>query len=589
MYIYIVMRHKSEVLQNQFMSTKNETIKKESIGLRGGIAAAIESGVDHFEERELQLLKFHGSYQQDDRDVRRERRKAGQSKAWQFMVRSKIPGGLLSSEQYLAHENMSNELSNGTLRFTNRQGIQMHGVLAGSLKECIRTINTSGLTTYGACGDIVRNTMACAVPVDDPAILDARKLAREISETFYARSLGYTEIWLDGKKAPLQEEEINDPIYGDSYLPRKFKIGIAVPPYNDVDVLTHDTGLVADVRNNRIAGFDVYVGGGMGMSFGNKQTHPSLGTPLFYVPRNQIIDTLKAIVKTQRDFGRRDDRKQARLKYLIRDRGIAWFRNEVVARLSFAPTPHQSIPVGAVDDLLGWHRQAEGLSFFGLWVPDGRIADTAFGKYKSALKQICEQFAPALCITPNANLYFHGIADAAKSEIEAILKQHKIPDARHFSRARRSSHACVSLPTCGLALAESERVFQGVMESLDSLLALLGIHEEPLLVRMSGCPNGCARPYNADIAFVGKGPGKYSIFVGGSYRGDRLARLWNKAVPLEDLIKTIRPLLEEFVLQRRPGEPFSDYWQRSYPAASTDSDSFHAEFEPEAPSIAATR
>jgi len=567
------------------MSEKNERIKKESLGLRGGIAEALETGIDHFEERELQLLKFHGSYQQDDRDSRRERRKAGLNKAWQFMVRSKIPGGLLSPEQYLAHDRMSEELANGTMRLTNRQGIQLHGVLAGSLKQCIHTINACGLSTYGACGDIVRNTMACAVPFDSPSLQDSRALAKEISETFYARSRGYTEIWLDGEKLPIQEEEVEDPIYGNAYLPRKFKIGIAIPPFNDVDVLTHDTGLVADVKDNVIVGFDIYVGGGMGMSFGNKQTHPSLGSPLFHVPRNQIIDTLKVIVTTQRDFGRRDDRKQARLKYLIRNRGIVWFRNQVASQLKFAPTPHKAIPLGPVDDLLGWHPQSKGLAFYGLWVPDGRIADTPFGKYKSALREICEMHSPTLTISPNANLYLHGIPELAKSEIDNILRAHEIPDASALSRARRTSHACVSLPTCGLALAESERVFQGVMESLDSLLAVLGIHQEPLLVRMSGCPNGCARPYNADIAFIGKGPGKYSVFIGGSYRGNHMASLWKKSVPLDSLVEEIRPILESFVSERRKDEYFSDYWQRTQATETQieDSDRFHVAIDSQSP------
>ncbi len=567
------------------MSEKNERIKKESIGLRGGIAEALEAGIDHFEERELQLLKFHGSYQQDDRDSRRERREAGLGKAWQFMVRSKIPGGLLNSEQYLTHDRMSEELANGTLRLTNRQGIQLHGVLSGSLKKCIHTINACGLSTYGACGDIVRNTMACAVPFDSPSFQESRALAKEISETFYARSRGYTEIWLDGEKLPVQEEEVEDPIYGNAYLPRKFKIGIAIPPFNDVDVLTHDTGLVADVNDDTIVGFDIYVGGGMGMSFGNKQTHPSLGSPLFHVPRNQIIDTLKAIVTTQRDFGRRDDRKQARLKYLIRDRGIVWFRNQVASRLEFAPTPHKAIPLGPVDDLLGWHPQSKGLAFYGLWIPDGRIADTPFGKHKSALREICETHSPTLTISPNANLYLHGIPESAKPEIDKILRRHEIPDASVFSRARRTSHACVSLPTCGLALAESERVFQGVMDSLDRLLAVLGIHQEPLLVRMSGCPNGCARPYNADIAFIGKGPGKYSVFIGGSHRGNHMASLWRKSVPLDSLVEEIRPILETFVSERRKDESFSDYWQRTQETerANANTDRFHVAIDSQTP------
>ncbi|MCX7869826.1 MAG: hypothetical protein N2322_07730, partial [Terrimicrobiaceae bacterium] len=357
------------------MSDKSpvEEIKEKSRGLRGHIAEELAAGGTHFPEESAQLLKVHGTYQQDDRDTRALRKKEGREKDWMFMVRTKIAGGGLSIPQYLAHDRMADELGNGSIRLTNRQGIQMHGVLFGSLKDCIRRINESGLTTRGACGDIVRNTMATAIPLRNPAIDEAQRLAGEISEAFFARSHAYSEIWLDGEKI---NEEPPDPFYGDSYLPRKYKIGVAVPPWNDIDVFTQDTGLIAHIENGEVAGYTIYVGGGFGMSFGQTQTHPCLSKPLLYVEKARALDALRAVVSVQRDFGRRDDRKQARLKYLIRDRGIEWFRERVLERLDFATEPPRSAHFESVEDMLGWHPQGDGKFFYGLWIPQGRILDS---------------------------------------------------------------------------------------------------------------------------------------------------------------------------------------------------------------------
>lgn len=559
------------------MAINVEDLKRQSRGLRGNIREVLSSGATHFEEPEFQLMKFHGSYQQDDRDVRNQRKAEGLDKAWQFMVRSKIPGGDLSAEQYLVHDRMADDLGNRTIRFTNRQGIQMHGVLFGRLRDCIHRINTCGLTTWGACGDVVRNTVACAVPIHDAAHLDAQQLAREISRTFYPASRGYSEIWLDDQQIAGPPEPEEDPIYGDAYLPRKFKIGIAVPPHNDVDILSHDVGLAADVRNGVIRGFNVFVGGGFGMSYGQLKTRPALGQPLFYIERPHIIEALKAIVTTQRDYGRRDDRKQARLKYVILDHGIEWFRERVFERLPVPSAPPRPIEHGSTEDMLGWHEQGDGRLFYGVWIPDGRVADTPRERYRSALRAICETIAPRLRITPNANVYLYGIDPADRGRVDEILTAHGIASSETMTRARRMSHACVALPTCGLALAESERAFSTLLSQIDEILRELGLAEEPILFRMSGCPNGCARPYNADFAFVGRSPGKYAIYVGGSHRGDRLASLLAKSVPFAELASHVRPLLEEFRDNRLEGETFSDFWGRTRPRAEVTAEQFHLE------------
>lgn len=552
-----------------------EEIKIESRGLRGGIREELASDATHFSEESLQLMKFHGSYQQDNRDVRIARRKAGQDKDWQFMVRSKIPGGDLSTEQYLVHDRMADELAGGTIRFTNRQGIQMHGVIFGTLKECIRRINVCGLTTWGACGDIVRNTLAAATPFNDEVHNEVQELARTVSRTFYAASRGYSEIWLDNERV---SEEPLDPIYGEAYLPRKFKIAIAVPPRNDIDVLTNDAGLVAHVEDGSIKGYTVFVGGSFGMSHGQLKTRPALSQPLFYIEKEHVLAALKAVVSVQREFGRRDDRKQARLKYLILDKGIEWFRERTVERLDAPVQPPREVHLETVEDLLGWHEQGDGKLFCGVWVPDGRVSDAGEIKFRSAFREICQAFQPRLRITANCNLFFYDVAPENRDALEGILQKYGIPQAASLTRARRMSHACVALPTCGLALAESERVFSDVMNRIDAVLEDLGLREEPILFRMSGCPNGCPRPYNADFAFVGRAPGKYALFVGGSYRGDRLAGLEEKSMLLEDIPAKVRAILEDFIQGREPGEAFSDYFVRVRPdLEKPNSEQFHIE------------
>lgn len=556
-------------------TTPVEEIKAASNGLRGSIAEALQSGGSHFEDENAQLLKFHGTYQQDDRDLRTERKKAGLDKAWSFMVRSKIPGGELSIDQYLAHDRMADEIGNGSIRLTNRQGIQMHGVLFGSLKDCMQRIHNSGLTTKGACGDIVRNTMATAVPLMNGVVLEAQDLAREISREFYPTTHGYSEIWLDGERIT---EEPEDPFYGKNYLPRKYKIGLAVAPYNDIDVFTQDTGLIPHVEGDEILGYTIYVGGGFGMSHGQTQTQPLLSKPLLYVEKAHVVEALRAVISVQRDFGRRDDRKQARLKYLIRDKGIPWFLDRVKERIDFEVEAPRAVKFDSVEDVLGWNAQGDGRYFYGMWIAEGRIKDTETVRYRTAVREILAAIEPKIRITPNCNLYFFDLDASAREVIEEILTRNGIALPAKLTRARRVAHACVALPTCGLALAESERVFDGLMDEFDKVLRELGLEEEPILFRMSGCPNGCPRPYNADVAFVGRAPGKYALYLGGSYRGDRLAGLLEKTVKFEDLVSHVRPYLEDFAANRLPGESFTDFFGRTQtPGEEPGSDQFHFE------------
>lgn len=558
------------------MSSKNvEEIKAESRSLRGTIEETLAKDASHFSDDEYQLLKFHGTYQQDDRDQRATRKAQNLDKAWSFMVRSKLPGGAVSAVQYLEHDRIAGELGSGTLRITTRQGFQTHGVLKGDLKECIRRINESGVTTWGACGDVVRNTIAPAAPIDDAAHRDAQRLAKEISDAFLARSTAYADIWLNDEKLdpaagssegpdtpkPNGQEE---PIYGKQYLPRKFKIAIAIPPRNDVDVYANDLGFIAHVEGGQVKGYTVVVGGGFGMTHGKQDTYPVLAKPLAYVQREQVIQTAVAVITVQRDFGNRADRKRARLKYLIDEKGIEWFRQEVQVRLPFALQPPKEARWNTVSDQLGWHQQGDGKLFCGVWIQEGRIKDGEGVNTRSAFAQIARKFGFPIRLTTNCNLIFYNIDPAQKPAIDQILAEHGVQRPDDLTPVRQLGQACVALPTCGMALAESERVFPDLLSKIEDIMAELGISEEPILIRMTGCPNGCARPYNADIAFVGRAPGKYALYVGGSLTGERLVGLQQKSVTLAEIPNRVRDLLEEFVRERFKGETFTDYWGRTH-------------------------
>ncbi len=541
-----------------------EQIKENSRFLRGTIAETLRSNAMHFTEEEHQLLKFHGTYQQDDRDQRTERKKAGLDKAWSCMVRTKIPGGDLTADQYLKLDQIAGDLGNQTLRLTTRQTFQYHFILKGSLKDCMVRINQSGVTTIGACGDIVRNTMAPAFPLCAPVYQDAQKLAHELSRTFLPKTRAYTEIWLNGEKVPTSTEPEDEPLYGKYYLPRKFKIGVAIPPRNDVDVYSQDIGFVPHFPNGEVEGYTVLVGGGFGMTHGIVKTYPVLAKPLFYVHRKDVIKAAIAIVTVQRDYGNREDRKRARMKYLIDERGLDWFRKEVESRLEASTEEPKPLHWTTVSDMLGWNEQGDGRLFCCVFVPQGRIQDAGSIRYRSAFQEITRQFGFPIRLTPNCNIVFYNIPPNQRAVVDHILEQHGVPNTAGMTEARKTSHACVSLPTCGLALAESERVFSQVMDEIDRILRELGLEKEPILIRMSGCPNGCSRPYNADIAFVGRSPNKYAFFMGGSICGDRLSGLERKVVELKDIPSVVRPYLQEFATRRQKGETFTEYWGRTH-------------------------
>lgn len=582
-----------------------EEIKHESSGLRGQIAEEFaDNSISHVSDESNILLKFHGSYQQDNRDVRAERSKAKLEKDWSFMIRSKMPGGRITAKQYLIHDDLCTKAM-GSLRLTNRQGIQLHGVLKGGLKEVIHNVCHSGLSTMGACGDVVRNTMGPAAPIKDAVHADAQKLTEEISQRFLWRSSAYADIWLDGEKidpnwskdpdvnpqvrAITQTPESNEPIYGKVYLPRKFKMAVAIQPSNDVDLWSQDVSFIPHVVNGEVEGYTITVGGGFGMSHGQLSTRPFLAQPLFYVQRTHAVDAAEAIVTTQRDHGNRTDRKNARLKYTVQTMGIDAFRAEVQRRLPGIETfPAKELKFDTVEDKLGWHEQGDGKLYCAVYVSMGRIVDTENGpKYRSAFAEIARTLDLPYIITPNTNVIIADIAPELKSQVDAILAKHGLVHSDDMTRARKVAHACVALPTCGLSLSESERVLPGIMDKIDPVLRELGLENEPILFRMTGCPNGCGRPYNADFGFVGRAPNKYAMFVGGSVRGDRLAGLELKSVLGDEIPVKVREFLEAFKAERLGGEIFADWFARTRTIGEAPTpEQFHIELAERAAKLA---
>lgn len=584
-----------------------EDIKLESSGLRGQIAEQFaDTSLSHISEDANILLKHHGSYQQDDRDVRAERSKAKLDKAWSYMIRSKMPGGRVTAKQWMIHDDLCTKAF-GNMRLTNRQGIQLHGVLKGGLKEVIHNVCHSGLSTMGACGDVVRNTMGPAAPIKDAVHTDTQKLTEEISQRFLWRSSAYADIWLDGEKVDpnwVKDPEVNpavreltkaadseDPIYGKVYLPRKFKIGVAIQPCNDVDVFSQDLGLVPHVVDGKVEGYTITVGGGFGMSHGQLTTRPFLGQPLLYAKRANVVDAVEAIVTTQRDHGNRTDRKNARLKYTVQTMGLDGFRAEVVRRLPGIETfPPKELKFDSVEDKLGWHEQGDGKLYCAVYVSMGRIVDRENGpKYRSCFAEIAKTLDLPFIITPNTNVVIADVKPEQKATVDAILAKHGVvhADEAGFTRARKVAHACVALPTCGLALSESERVLPGFMDKIDESLRELGLAEEPILFRMTGCPNGCGRPYNADFGFVGRAPNKYAMFVGGSIRGNRLAGLEFKSLTGDEIPVKVRAILEEFKADRKNGEIFADWFGRARTLGEAPApEQFHVELAERAAKLA---
>lgn len=538
--------------------SRAEIVKENSQGLRGTIAAELGEDARHFASENVQLLKFHGIYQQDDRDLRAGLRAEGKDRKYFFMIRTKNPGGgELSPEQWEILNRVSQQHANGTLRITTREDIQFHGVGKENLKAAIALLNSELISTYGACGDGNRNTMACPVAnIRKGSVFDGQAVAREITKHLGFKSPAYYEIWLDGEKITADETET---IYGGAYLPRKFKIGIAYPDDNCIDVYTHDIGIVPLLDGMEIAGFTVLVGGGMGSTHGKKETFPRLGEPLGSVTTHRLLEVVTRIVEFQRDHGNRGDRSRARLKYVVEDWGIELVRAEIEARLGWKLAAARPVCFPHGELHLGWHEQNEpGRWYVGIFVENGRIKDTEGCAMLTGLREIVRRFRPAVRLTPSQDLILSGIPEEQVGLLQGALKDYRIPTDKQVSNLRRHALACPALPTCGLAITEAERRLPYLIDALEGL----GYGDEEIRIRISGCPNSCSRPPTAEIGLIGRSKNKYNIYVGGSPQGTRLAQLYAEAVEPPDLIREIARLIDIYRVHRQPQEHFGDFCHR---------------------------
>lgn len=539
-----------------------EGIKARSRHLRGTIAEGLRDRVTGaLAEDDTQLIKFHGMYQQDDRDLRAERRDQKLEPAWQFMVRARLPGGLCTAAQWLAFDDIARRHANGTLRLTTRQAFQLHGVLKRALKPTIAAINQALLDTLAACGDVNRNVMATTLPASQAVHEHAVQLAVALSERFLPNAGAYHEIWLDG--APLETgATVVEPIYGDRYLPRKFKMAVAVPPDNDVDVYAQDLAFIAIVEDGVLQGYNVVAGGGMGMTHGDFATWPQIAQALGFCRPADALAVAEAVVTTQRDYGDRTNRRHARLKYTVEDMGFARFRQEVESRAGLALEAARAVHFSDTGDRVqGWHADDSGRWHFMLHVPAGRICDREAWQALAGLRAIALTGHAQFRLTPNQNLLVSDIASAHKREIDALLVDHGLHAP--VSPLRQLALACVGLPTCGLAMAESERYAPEFLGKLEQALSRHGLGDAAIHVRITGCPNGCARPFLAELALVGKAPGRYNVYLGGAHDGTRLNTPWRDNITEAEILDALDPLLARYAAERREGERFGDFLLRS--------------------------
>jgi sulfite reductase (ferredoxin) len=566
-------------MADQAKRSKVEGIKGASDYLVDGIPDELAEERPNFDKDTSQVLKFHGIYQQDDRDVRRERAKQGLGKDYICMVRASIPGGALSAEQYTALDDLAGSVADGTLRITSRQGIQYHFTRKGDLAGLIAALNSSLVTTLGACGDVVRNVMCCPAATADREHADVQALAKQLSRHLKPQSRAYWQLWLDGERAveavePDDDAEAGDadeaevePLYGATYLPRKFKVGMAFPGDNCIDAYTQDIGVVPHVADDgSVEAATLIVGGGLGMTHKKPATYPKLGDPVATVAPDELVEVVKAIVGIQRDHGDRGDRTHARMKYLVDDWGLAAFRAEVELRLGRALPAPRALEWGSTDDHLGWRPQGEQDSqptwTLGVRVPNGRIADGGEAQLRTGLRRAVERFGLGVRFTPRQDVVLTGIAGADAEAVETELRGQGVALAGEYTPLARHAMACPAMPTCGLAIAEAERSMPDLVEALDAKLAAYGLEEQAIHVRLTGCPNGCARPYSTEVGVVGSGKDAYVLFLGGNAEGTRLGSVYAERVGLGEVPEVLEPVLGAYAAERRGSEAFGDFCHR---------------------------
>ncbi len=538
-----------------------EEYKASSRGLRGTINEELaDASTISVGESSHALLKFHGTYEQYDRDTATELKQAGHDKEWQFMTRVRMPGGRTTPEQYLALDDLADRYGNGTLRITTRQTFQFHGILKQDLRATIADIDRTLLTTMASCGDVVRNVTATAAPVHDTVHETLRETAAYLSSVLLPRTNAHHQVFVLGQDDAADAED--EPLYGPTFLPRKFKIGLAHPADNSIDVLSNDLGLIAEVTEGEVTGWIACIGGGHGMTHNKPETYPRVATPVCRVDKADLLPLIEAIIKTQRDHGDRSNRKRARLKYVIDDRGLEWVKARIEAHYGAALDPAPALPRLDTPDLLGWHEQGDGHWWLGLPVASGRIVDTGSNQIRTALREVVRRFRVVPILTPLQNVLLSDILAEDRDQVEAVLREHGVVFTEQLLPIQRWALACVALPTCGLALSEAERSREPIVGAIAAELRRHGLEGERITVRITGCPNGCARPYTGDIGIVGRAPGAYAIFVGGDEAGTRLSFLLHERIPQSAIGERLAAPIAAWARDRQGGEAFGDFCHR---------------------------
>ncbi|MFC0874986.1 assimilatory sulfite reductase (NADPH) hemoprotein subunit [Saccharicrinis sp. FJH2] len=535
-----------------------EKIKYDSNYLRGTLKESLADPITGaIAADDTQVSKFHGIYQQADRDIEKERKQQKLEPAYSFLIRLRLPGGKVTPEQWLKMDAISDRYANGTLKLTTRQTFQLHGVLKRNLKPTIQKMNESLMDTIAACGDVNRNVMSHANPAESilhPEVID---LAKRLSLHLMPKTGAYHEIWLDKKLVADSKDEV-EPLYGKRYLPRKFKIGVVIPPQNDCDVFSQDLGLIAIADTDKIAGYNVVVGGGLGSTFGMEGTYPRTGDVIGFVKPDQVLDVAEKILTVQRDYGDRKNRKQARLKYTIDRLGLDWFVSEVENRLGYKLEEARPYKLTRNGDNFGWRKGTDGRWHLTYFVEGGRVKNTGDKRLKDALREVAETIDGEFILTGNQNLIITGVSDKSKETVNAILKKYKV-SPENISGLRKNSIACVALPTCPLAFAEAERYLPDLVTKIEHILEKYGLFKKEIVIRMTGCPNGCGRPYLAEIGLIGKSPGYYNLYLGGNFVGSRLNSLYRETISEETILSELDLIIKDFSEARRTGEQFGDF------------------------------
>ena len=555
-----------------------EEIKERSNYLRGTLKESmlepLSAGISDDDNR---LMKHHGSYLQDDRDLRNERQKQKLEPAYQFMLRVRLPGGVATPAQWLVLDELADKYGNGTLKLTTRETFQMHGILKWNMKKTMQEINEVLLDTIAACGDVNRNVMCVANPYQSEIHSEVYEWSKKLSEYLLPRTRAYYEIWLDEEKvAGTSEVEEVEPMYGPLYLPRKFKIGIAVPPSNDIDVFSQDLGLIAIVEDGKLIGFNVAIGGGMGMTHGDTATYPQLNKVIGFCTPDQILDVAEKIITIQRDYGNRSVRKYARFKYTVDRLGLENVKSELEKRLGWTFDEAKPYHFESNGDRYGWVKGIQGKWHFTLFIQNGRIADLDHYQLKTGLREIAKIHNGEFRLTANQNLIIANVSSQKKKKINELIEQYGLTDGSHYSALRRSSMACTSLPTCGLAMAEAERYLPTLLDKIEKIVDENGLREKEITIRMTGCPNGCARHALGEIGFIGKGPGKYNMYLGAAFDGSRLSKMYRENIGEEEILNELGVILPQYAKERQEGEHFGDFVVRAgIIKATTDGTNFH--------------